>query len=78
MQSTALPPVTDCEGRSWPRVRVLRGEMTCTGCGEVAIDGRCPRCGLREDGAAVGDAPGLVATVDYLREGEWEEASNGS
>ena len=74
MLSTALPLVTDCEGRSWPRVRVLRGEMTCTGCGEVAIDGRCPRCGLREDGAAVGDAPGLVATVSYLREGEYEPA----
>jgi len=55
-------------------VRVLRGEKTCTGCGEVAIDGRCPRCGLREDGAAVGDAPGLVATVSYLREGEYEPA----
>jgi len=69
-----MPPVCDCEGRPWPRVRVTRNELTCTGCGETTVEGRCPRCGVREDGEALDDAPALVRTLDYLREGEFEAA----
>lgn len=76
--ATAKPPVRDCEGREWARVRVLPRELTCTGCGEVCLDGRCVRCGTDEHGELVRrrDMPALVETMSYLREGEWERVAS--
>lgn len=49
-----------------------RGELTCTGCGETSMDGRCPRCsGENDEGRRIRNAPPLVPTLDYLREGEY-------
>lgn len=65
-------PVRDWEGNVVWRVRVAPGELTCTGCGETTSD-YCPRCGGQdEDGKTMTDAPKLVPTLSYLREGEWE------
>ena len=77
--------VQDWEGRVVRYVRVQRGEMTCTKCGEVTTEFFCRRCnaeGLDEDEPAVpgtfgnvraSSSAGLVPTVSYLREGEYRE-----
>ena len=72
----------DCDGHVVRLVKVVRGEMTCTECGEVTTESFCRRCnsdGLDEDEPAVPGAFGnvrksstasLVPTVSYLY--EWE------
>ena len=72
MVRTEMPPVRDCEGHVVWRVRVAPGEKTCLACGEVAINNRCVRCSLTDDGQ-VADATPLMPTVSYLREGEWTQ-----
>lgn len=58
-------------------VKVARNEMTCLGCGEIAIGGYCPNCGgdnLAEAamfGDFRSDPPPLVPTTSYLRDGEY-------
>lgn len=58
------------------RIRVGRGEMTCTLCGETTNQAYCVRCG--EDTAAAGYTKAvagkgrLVPTVSYLKPEEYE------
>ena len=56
------------------RIRVGRGEMTCTRCGETTALGYCVRC--NEDTHGGGNkaklAAQLVPTVSYLKDGEYE------
>ena len=54
------------------RARVAVGELTCMGCGETAINGLCIRCGTDDHGVERTDAPPLVPTLRYLKEGEYE------
>lgn len=74
-------PVRDYNGHIIHRVRVALNEMTCTGCGEVAMISdvahlpRCPHCGSDENGGQRADAPPLIPTLAYLRPGEWEPAA---
>lgn len=63
------------------RIVVTAGEMTCTGCGEIAVlvgrswgtvyEPRCPRCGSDDEGMQVADPPPLVPTTSYLHEHEY-------
>jgi hypothetical protein len=71
-------------GRVTRRVRVTAGELTCTGCGEIAIGYRphgarartvCFHCGIDDDGNALADPPPLVPTISYLRDGEYYVAA---
>lgn len=56
-------------------MKVSRGELTCTCCGETFHErGICPRCGLTDKGERRTELPPSVPTVTYLREGEWEAA----
>lgn len=71
-----LPPVRDANGFVVWRVRVARGEMTCTACGETTLDGFCVLCNVG-DGAVdgrgnvrVASRANLVPTASYLREDE--------
>ncbi len=58
------------------RIRVGRGEMTCTRCGETTNQAYCVRCG--DDTAKAGYTKTvrgmgqLVPTVSYLKDGEYE------
>jgi hypothetical protein len=61
----------DHTGRVTRLLKVAQGEQTCTGCGEIAIDGFCPRCGLFDDGTRRKEPPPLVPTISYLRDGEY-------
>ena len=56
------------------RIRVGRGEMTCTRCGETTAIGYCVRCNEEAHGGGnkAQLAAKLVPTTSYLREGEYE------
>jgi hypothetical protein len=65
--------VIDAEGHVVWRVRVVPGELTCTGCGEVAMGGSCPNCSSDDEGNRYGhNPPPLVPTESYLYPGEYE------
>lgn len=55
---------------------VAKGELTCLGCGETFPTGwNCPRCALDDKGEPTRHRPPTVATVSYLREGEYRIVS---
>lgn len=61
------------DGRIHWRVRVSRGEMTCTVCGDVFMPGAlCARCGLDEQDEGRAVRPPAVPTLSYLYDGEYE------
>jgi hypothetical protein len=73
--------VRDMSGHVIWKVRVAPNELTCTGCGEIALAGGdmkgrliyyCPLCGTDEVGTLRKDAPALVPTLSYLQPGEYE------
>lgn len=63
-------------GDTWPLVRVAANERTCLACGETFCGLYCERCGPKteEDRHAWrAELPPSVPTLQYLRDGEYEE-----
>ena len=69
-ESPWQPPTGDTQRL----VRVLPDERTCLACGDTFTGTMCERCGRDEQGTHARKAlPPSVATITYLRAGEYEE-----
>lgn len=68
-QRPAIKPVRDMDGAPVWRIRVARGEHTCTRCGETSTDGYCLR---RDDDDHADGQYDLIPTTDYLNPQEYE------
>lgn len=72
-----MGPVRDVHGFPIWRIRVTRGELTCTQCGETTAEGYCYRCDDGKSHAGRGQwtrsgAATLVPTTSYLHPEEYE------